>query len=315
MIAGCFAAGRRRPGRALTVPVVAALLFVLAIPASAIAVHEPRYTCQASALRIDTSGPLNPLTPAPIEPFVANPGGTGPNGVCRDDDTDLVERIAGENAALPGGLGTVQVLFAETDARENGGFARAGVVDLALNAPAPIGTVGVEVLTSRATSGCSPQGQAQLAGATTIAAVEIQGQRIEVNAPQPVTITVPGGVLVIEIAKQTRTADTITQQGVVITASDPAGNQLAQVVIAEAIADVHDCRPPCPAGSTRAHDGPFAGQCVRQCPGGGPVLPVDQPCPAPPRRKCNAGAGNGSEPTNSGECDPGGSTGRNRGGD
>jgi hypothetical protein len=255
-------------------PVIGGLLLALGAPASALA-QDPRFTCRASALRIDTFGPLNPLTPQPIEPFVANDA----NAQCQTDEAALVDED------LPEGLGEVAVLFARTGMDDQGrSTAEAGVLDATINAPAPIGPIGVEVLTSEATASCDrATGAETFTGSSTIAAVDIAGQHIEPIPGEPQEVAVPGGLLIVHFARQTQTAEQITQQALVIEAFNPVtGEKLAEVVIAEAIADVHRCEPP----------------------------------PPPPPTKCNAGRGNGSEPTpSSPDCDPGGSTGRNKGGD
>lgn len=277
----CESSTRRRRVRHLTLlPVIGGIVFALGAPAAAVAA-DPNFTCRASALRIDTFGPLDPLTAAPIEPFVAN----GDNATCQTDQAALVDQ------QLPGGLGEVGVLFARTGMQNGSSTAEAGVLDATINAPAPIGPVSVEVLTSRATASCNrATGQETFTGESTIAAVTVAGQRIEPIGGEEQQVEIPGPngtVLVIGFAQQEQTAEQITQQALVIDAFNPVtGEQLAQVVIGEAIADVHGCEPPPP-----------------------PPPPANQ-------QKCNAGKGNGSEPRPSTtECDPGGSAGKNRGGD
>ncbi|HVL95272.1 MAG TPA: choice-of-anchor P family protein [Solirubrobacteraceae bacterium] len=341
-------------------------MLALGAPAPALAVHEPpppTFTCYASALRVELAA-LGPLPAQTLEPFRTAPTGTGPTGQCpaQPQQVGLVRQVLGTNQ-LPAGLGTADVLFAETRIGANGPESRAGVLDLTLAAPQPIGPVRAEVLTSQATASCNAQtGQPQFAGSSTIAALTIGGNRIPVqpqNNQPPIVIPGPNGELIrVEVAQQTVTGDTITQRALVITAYHPlTGAQLARVTIAEAVADVRGCPPPpCPQGTERVHEGPNAGRCMKfcpdtgtyvepgadcplppcpegqvrvgkdcktPCPGGGyaednPNKQCPQPPPPPPpdRTKCNAGRGNGSEPPPPPpECDPGGSQGKNRGGD
>jgi hypothetical protein len=262
---------------------------LLAVAGTATAFAQATYTCRASALRVQTFAPLPAAT---IEPFTANANPA--NGRCNAAQTDLVSEVLGTNT-LPLGLGSAELLFAETRTN-NDGFARAGVLDLALNVPV-IGAVEAEVLTSEARSFCTPNNTFGFSGSSRILRVVVAGQTIE---PIPGTyrdIAVPGGVLRIELAKQTPGANQITQQALVITATNPVtGAILARVVVGEAIADIHgSCEPPCPEGKTRdpvtrqCVDPPCPegqervnGQCVPVCPAGTTRDPVTKQCVQPP---------------------------------
>ena len=246
---------------------------LLAIAGTATAFAQATFTCRASALRVQTFAPLPAAT---IEPFVANANPA--NGRCNAEHTDLVSEIFGTNT-IPGGLGTAELLFAETRAN-NEGFARAGVLDLALNVPV-IGAVEAEVLTSEARSFCRPNNTFGFDGRSRIVRVVVAGVTIEpISGATPTTINVPGGVLRVELAQQTPTANQITQRALVITAFNPLApaNPLAQVVVGEAIADVHgSCGPPCPPPKEIVN-----GQCVDPCPPGTTRDPQTGQCVEPP---------------------------------
>lgn len=276
---------RRRLRRLALLPVIGGLALALGMPVSAQAggtagsggSEDPTFTCRASALRVDTA------STGPIEPFVASRD----SATCRTEDASLIG-----GAQLPGGLGQASAVIARTTVSDDSSSAEAGVLDAMLNLPAPVGTVGAEVLTSEATASCN-DGVASFTGSSNIAQITIGDSVIEPIPGQPQTIEiVPGGeILVVTFADQERTAEQITQRALVIQAF-LGETQLLEVVVGEAIADVHGCKAD------------------------KPKPPKGEKPPKSDKKKCNAGRGNGSEFGEDGkDCDPGNSGEKNQGGD
>lgn len=272
---------RRRLRRLALLPVIGGLALALGMPVSAQAggtagsggSEDPTFTCRASALRVETA------STGPIEPFVASRD----SATCQPEDASLIG-----GGQLPEGLGQASAVIARTTVSDDSSSAEAGVLDATLNLPAPIGTVGAEVLTSEATARCE-DGVATFEGSSEIVGLVIGGQEITPVPGETRQITVAGNVLTVTFARQVVTDDQITQQALVI--ESDLSDLGIEVVVGEAIADVHGCKAD------------------------KPKPPKGEKPPKSDKKKCNAGRGNGSEIVNDKDCDPGNSGEKNQGGD
>lgn len=215
------------PKRILVVAVAltAAASFVTAHPATG----DP-FTCRGSLARTEGF----PISALNQEPVVANPN----NNPCQSENVAVIDAL--NPLVLPGGLGTVRALYAQTDAN-GGGFAQAGVAETTLNLPTG-DTIRAAALTSSASSACARTGKnappPTLSGTSTILFVQINDDPPIVNLSDARTISLPGGGTLF-LNQRTTTADTVTQRA--LRAETPLGT----VTIAESIADFrgNPCRP------------------------------------------------------------------------
>ena len=180
-------------------------------------------TCRASALRI-TGEPGGPLADLEIEPFVANEG----NDPCTTEDSGVINPAF----ALPGGLGSVRVLYASTD---EAGRAEAGVAQVVLTLPeAP--EIRVDLLTSEAAVSCV-NNNPEFTSDSRVVRVQVGEDAIELPPDgEHVEVEIPD-VLTLHLNESTTgpTADGLGQQRVqqALFLDTP----LIDVVIAESIAD------------------------------------------------------------------------------
>jgi hypothetical protein len=228
---------------------------------------EGRFTCRASTVRVTGKGLLAGRV---FEPFTANADGNE----CADEDDGVLNPAL----ALPGGLGTVRVLFASTDAE--GRSAEAGVAQVVLTVPgAPM--IRADVLTSEARTVCTANGPA-FESDSNVVRLQIGATVVEVP-PGPQEVAVPGVPLTLRLNQQTTTTTADSSQRVqrALFLDTPLG----EVVIAESVADFHNnpCRPPSPV----AVDADVAAVARPQPLGHGPAQPrphslgLAQPQPVP----------------------------------
>jgi hypothetical protein len=202
------------------VPIAFLVLLATAVPTLA---QDAGFTCRARVVRVAGEGPLAEVF---IEPFVAN----GSENPCVAESTGLIDED------LPAGLGHAAIVFASTDVSEGGAASEAGVVDLRLLGPAGSPLEGhfleVSVLTSNAAVACS-DGAPEFSGSSQVVGLSIDGQEIVVPEGNAHTDISLGPLGTLHLNEQTETADQITQQAVFL------DTPLVDVVVAEAVADVH----------------------------------------------------------------------------
>jgi len=230
----------------------ALMVGAIAAPASATGSSHPpsgggdgKFSCSASALRVTLLG--NVL----LEPVVANPN----NVPCVDDNASLLELVSPLGLPLE-----ASVLSASTDARANGGSAESSVAQAAIGpvgAPLPVELplITAEVLSSSADVTCE-NGKPVFSSDGTVARLTVGGVEIEIpDNGAPFTLNL--GVAQLYLNRVISTPTSITRRALQLTVPG-----LADVVIAESIADVHGkpCqkkppkKPECSDGKDNDHD-------------------------------------------------------------
>ena len=204
------------------------------------------FSCRASALRVELLG----LT---VEPFVANE----PGNPCADDN-------AGVNATLalnvPNSRPTVTVdasaLFANTEG-DSQGFADSGLADVTIGLFGGAVKLSASILTSEATAGPCPS--TSLASESTVADVSLKvlglvKALVFANGVASVDLRLLGfGVLTVRLNEQIMGANQVTQRALRVSSDLLHAN----VVVAEAIADVHG--DPCGGKPPRLRNGFMTG--------------------------------------------------------
>ena len=205
---------------------------------------DGHFSCRASLLRVDGEGLLGSLF---LEPIVANSAGEP----CVSDAAGVLnEQLAVDALGLSVGL---KLLYADTvKDGSNSATAETGVAALRIELGGVLGlplggvVIEVEVLTAEAAAECPGPG---LRGESTVVGLRING--LEVDVPlgqQPLSVTLPLGLGGLHLNQTTLTGDTVTQRALYL------DTILADVVVAEAIADVHGrpCgQPPKPPRTPR----------------------------------------------------------------
>ena len=166
-----------------------------------------------------TDDPLPGLT---LEPFVANRAGDP----CVAENTGLL------NDADLVGLGTASGAFARTGVSATQSTAEAGVADVILGVAGQ--TLRARVLTSQATASCAA-GQPRLTGSSQVVSLTINGQDVEIPADNAAADLVVAEGIVLHLNQTVTTTDQVTQRALFLE------TPLLDVVVAEAVADVHNC--------------------------------------------------------------------------
>jgi hypothetical protein len=195
---------------------------------------QDRFTCRASALRVNVLAPL-----ISAEPVVAN----GPGDPCADDKRDLI------SVNLPP-VAAVSVLPTETVVEPTYATADAAVATVQLNL-APALTVTAKVLTAHAEARCDPKtGAALLSGSSKILSLTVNGTEYAVGANPNATIN---GLPLVKIVvnEQIFAPGKITVRALHV--SVPLLG--TDVVVSEAIADVHGNPCPKPPPPPQCKDG------------------------------------------------------------
>jgi len=136
------------------------------------------------------------------------------------------------------GLLTAEVFHASTVGQGNQSRAEASVATLDLTVAG--NTIGADVLSSRATAMCGPNGSSSVAGSSEIVALTINGQTIVVSGQPNQTIPLPLDTGRVIINEQSGNSSDIT-----VNALHVIVYGIADVIVASAHADVICARPPC----------------------------------------------------------------------
>lgn len=198
------------------------------------------FSCRASALRVTPGGLLAGLQP--IELFVAN----APGDPCKDDTSGINAAI---NVSLSGLLNTTlsvtgSVLMSRTDDGQMG-VAHTGVANLGISVLGQ--AIGVSILSSEATAGPCPS--TGLQGESSVLSVTLNGTSVIVDPQIGLDLTILGlGVLHLSVDDQIVGTNQITQRALTL-----SSDLIGEVVVAEAVADVHgqpcsSTPPPPPSG-------------------------------------------------------------------
>lgn len=177
--------------------------------------QPPHYTCRASLIRV--TGPAV----ATFEPVVAND----------QEDPCMYENATVGGArtnpvVLPGRLGIARGGFAEANILPPA-LAVAAVTDVTLTPPGGP-EIRIQLVHSEARASCQA-----LVGDSRVVGLSIDGEAFDVPEGEQRMVDLGGATLVLN--EQTTTSDTITQRAAVLR------TPLMDVVLAEAIADVHNC--------------------------------------------------------------------------
>lgn len=238
------------------------------------------FTCSASAIRTENSS----VAALNIEPFAAN---EQDGAHCTTDSAALT----GANGLVVSGVGRADVLFARTNGDAN--TSEAGVAAVALTGtPVPIAAT---LLTSQASAGDCATG-AELSGSSTILAASVGDRAVAVpsTADAVPEVTIPNVATVFLNYQKTETVageQVLTQRAlfVDVNQSNPALAAVPDVIIAEAVADIHGdpCAQPepedCSAPGDEDGDGlvnrrdPDCGRCPPASPEGEDSTP-DEDC-------------------------------------
>lgn len=222
------------------------------------------FTCRASVVRVEH--PIEALNP--VEPIVAN-----------EQQDPCVSETAQPVPTLDlGPLGSVRVLFAETEQDEGQASSGAGVADIRLVVTDEEGTehlIEAQILTAEAAATCpSDGGPPAFSGDSTVVGLEIDGNRVEVPDGE---FTLDLSPLLILHLNESETTDgahpTHTRRAFrldVLPADE--GEPVARVVIAEAIVDFSG--NPCADGPPPPPPPPPL-DLVRWMTGGGTILDSD----------------------------------------
>jgi hypothetical protein len=210
--------------------VVLIVFGAFAVDASAHHGGNGSFSCRASALRVFVQNP-----PLFSEPHVAN----APDSPCTDDAS------SGPNAVVPG-VASATLLDARTDADPGGiagGRAEASVASAVLIAGGH--TIKTGVLRSQASSSCGTEtGKPVLKGSSSVELRIDGGLPLKVTAP----LTIPLGPVTLRLNRKVVSGGVITQRAVEISVAAIGPLGPANVVLAEAVADVERCesvgRPP-----------------------------------------------------------------------
>ncbi|HTN24951.1 MAG TPA: choice-of-anchor P family protein [Solirubrobacteraceae bacterium] len=261
--------------------------FAVVVPAASADTTDPVWTCRASAAYVE-SPLLDPLLGTRVEPIQAN-------GLADRDNPDRAQCAKADQGVplvtVAPPLLTLQAPFARTDiapelgaARDQTATATGGVTD-----PATIDLGGLVVtaqgVSSQARASCNATTTPELTGSSTVVALTVNGNVINIPTGQDVVVIDPLEPLVrIVFNEQVVTGDAtspdqaLTQRAVHVELLQSAGGLPAvNVVLGESKVDRHGATcaaapppPVCPAGS------------VAQ-PGSGPLVcavTVVAPCPA-----------------------------------
>jgi hypothetical protein len=208
----------------------AAALLLVAMFASVPATAADQFSCRASLVRVSGEGPLADVS---VEPVVANDQGDP----CVAEAKGILDALGvadapapfgGDTYELPGELGMIQILYAETATQAgSSASARSGVAQVLLTVPgAP--PVAAEVLTSRASATCE-------GGTPTFdSSSQVLGLKIGDDAPVDVSEhqhVIDLGEVVLHVNEKTTTPTSVTQQALFL------DTPLVDVVIAESVAD------------------------------------------------------------------------------
>jgi len=208
---------KRNPLRVISLIVTGAILVPLWFALPAVAQQNGDFSCRAAAVRAELGGNVI------IEEPVANE----PQDPCRDDENILLE-VPDELAAVL----VADTLTARTRDEDDEGSAFAQVEGAVLLG----GLVSADVLTARASATCD-NGDARLRSESEIVGLEIQGQAVPVDEGKEQTIVIPE-IATVFLNREIREDDTVTRRALEIVFFDGA---LANIVLAEAIADVERC--------------------------------------------------------------------------
>jgi len=200
---------------------------------------DATFSCRASALRLQDNEVLATLEGlglgevlgdlTPFEPVIANDA----NDPCATGNGTLIDT---EDALAADGVGSLraQVLQAETSSID-GGNAEAGVAKVSIRDADGNVVIEARAVSSTATSRCAG-GLAALEGSSSIAYLNVAGEVVDVTAGEQIAIPVPG-IGTLYIGYNDVENGVVTQRALFLDTETPLGD----VIVAEAIADVHDC--------------------------------------------------------------------------
>ncbi|HVE45840.1 MAG TPA: hypothetical protein VNA57_03705, partial [Acidimicrobiales bacterium] len=210
------------------VPLVLALIAL--VGNSPAAQSAPTSTCRASAVRFEGAGLLQGVL---VEPIVASP-----EDECTADVEGILDDtfggpLAGRTLELPGGLGTVRALYAETQAD---GTSEAGVLRTTLTID-PLPPIVVDALMAQSEAACDGDDPV-FDGESRIARVDLNADDevdpvVDIRTEQTLINNLAGVTVIAN--QQTVTDDTIVQRALFV--ETPVGT----LVVAEAISDIHGC--------------------------------------------------------------------------
>jgi len=147
-----------------------------------------------------------------------------------------------------GGLLSAEVVHASAVAQGNRSRAEASVASVSLTVAG--NAIQADLLRSQAVATCDGAGQASASGSSELAGLVINGQAITVSGQPNQTVNLPG--LRVVINEQSGSASgnrsDITVNALHVTAFDPIGQTLADVVISAAHADISCAACPPPVG-------------------------------------------------------------------
>src|SRR4029077_10922420 len=208
----------KRKGISLHCAVVVAFLLASMLGATPVLADNTQFSGRATGLKATVLG----VTIPPISDTGPLPPGGG------NQETSLL------SASVPGLL-TAEVFGSSTIGQGDRSQSEASVADLNLTVAG--NTIGAEFLMARAMAVCNNDGSSSVSGDSEIAALVINGQTIDVGTAPNTTINLPGGVQV-KINEQSATSNSIDVNALHVIIKDPAGNTLADVIVASAHADV-----------------------------------------------------------------------------
>jgi hypothetical protein len=201
-------------------------------PAFAVLATRTTYSGEATVVRVSAVG-LGPIE-------VGEAGPVSPEGGVEESTLLSVDK------SETGGVLAAEVAHASVVAQGNSSSAEAFVANPSLTA---LGNeIRADVLRSQAQASCDGAGGASASGSSEVAGLTVNGQPIVVSGNPNQTISF-GGVTII-INEQTRSASgnsaDITVNALHVTAVDPLGSTLLDVVISSAHADIScgACNPP-----------------------------------------------------------------------
>ena len=177
--------------------------------------RPPDYTCRASLIRV--TGPAV----GTFEPVVAN----DQEDPCMYENS-TVGGARTNPVVLPGHVGIARGGFAEANVLPPA-LAVAAVTDVTLTPPGGP-EIRIRMVHSEARASCQA-----LVGDSRVVGLSIDGEAFDVPEGEQRMVDLGGSTLVLN--EQTTTSDTITQRAAVLR------TPLLDVVLAEAIADVHNC--------------------------------------------------------------------------